>query len=198
MDFSVNIVICLVFCCFWDTESRESNEVLSVINGGAEGIWGETQFCTSGHANGFAIKVQKPQGILKDDTSLNGIRLYCTSGETIESSVGSKGEWSKSKNCSKGYLDSFSLNVEEPQGVLDDTAANNIQFYCRNGEMFDLLKGESEEWGHYGPWSLSCKPGAICGIQTKVDPGKSRVFSDNTGLNDVKFYCCDLNDSNVS
>ncbi|XP_067322401.1 vitelline membrane outer layer protein 1-like [Anolis sagrei] len=188
MDLSVNIVICLVFCCVWDAESRVSNAVLTVPNGGAQGDWGETQFCTTGYATGFAIKVHAPQGMFKDDTSLNGVRLYCKSGEIIESTVGANGEWSKSKNCPKDHLNSFSLNVESSQGMLDDSGANNIQFRCQNG---DVMKGESKEWGHFGPWSKDCEPGAICGIQTKVDLGKTGIFSDDTGLNDVKFYCCD-------
>ncbi|XP_062830660.1 vitelline membrane outer layer protein 1-like [Anolis carolinensis] len=188
MDLSVTIAICLMFCCIWDAESRKSNGVLTVPNGAPGGTWGELQFCTSGHANGFAIKVQKPQGILKDDTSLNGIRLYCKSGETIESTVGLKGDWSKSIICSKGFLNSFSLNVEKPQGLLDDSAANNIKFKCQDGEE---LKGNSYEWGTFGPWSLSCETGAICGIQTRVQPDKTGVLGDDTGLNDVKFHCCD-------
>ncbi|XP_067322402.1 vitelline membrane outer layer protein 1-like [Anolis sagrei] len=188
MDLSVNIAICLVFCCVWDAESRESNAVLTVPNGAQWGDWGETQFCTSGYANGFAIKVQAPQGMFKDDSSLNGIRLYCQSGETIESSVGGKGEWSKTISCSKDYLSSFSLNVEAAQGPMDDSTANNILFKCQSGEQ---LKGESKEWGTYGPWSKACEKGAICGIQSKVEPEKAGIMHDNTGLNDVKFYCCD-------
>ncbi|XP_067322649.1 vitelline membrane outer layer protein 1-like [Anolis sagrei] len=187
MDLSKIIVICLVFCCVWDAESRKSNSVLSVPNGAQWGDWGEIQLCTTGHANAFAIKVEAPQGF-HDDSSLNGIRLYCESGETVESAVGSKGEWSKSINCSKDFLKSFSLNVEKPQGLFDDTAANNIQFKCQSGEQ---LKGLSKEWGKFGPWSEACEPGAICGIQTKVEPYKGGLFHDNTGLNDVKFYCCD-------
>ncbi|XP_062830663.1 vitelline membrane outer layer protein 1-like [Anolis carolinensis] len=187
MDLSKIIVICLVFCCVWDTESRKTNTLLKVPNGARWGDWGEIQICTSGHAKGFAIKVQEPQG-MGDDSSLNAIRLYCESGETIESTAGVKGEWSNSINCSKGFLNSFSLNVEKSQGPLDDSAANNIKFKCQDGEE---LKGNSYEWGTFGPWSKPCETGAICGIQTRVEPANRGFFTDDTGLNDVQFYCCD-------
>ena len=42
------------------------------------GTWGDTEFCPSGHyAYGFRLRVESDQGPYKDDTALNGIRLYC-------------------------------------------------------------------------------------------------------------------------
>ncbi|XP_067322400.1 vitelline membrane outer layer protein 1-like [Anolis sagrei] len=193
MDLFMDIVIYLVFCCVWkvaasaaSAESRKSSSILAVPNGAKWGKWTSPKFCTSGYVNGFAIRVQEPAGITEDDTSLNDIRLYCTSGETITFGIAGFGQWSEKISCSKGYLNSFSLNVEKSQGILDDTGANNIQFKCQNG---DLLKLSSYEWGTFGPWSKSCDPGAICGSQAKVE--EPLPIGDNTGLNDIIFYCCD-------
>ncbi|KAH0625147.1 hypothetical protein JD844_033299 [Phrynosoma platyrhinos] len=186
MDLSNSIVIFLIFsCCVWDTESRSYNAILTVSNGGKWGDWGKEEFCPEGYARAFSIKAQKKQGI-KDDTGLNGIRLECESGAVIESTVGKEGKWSRIKRCPEGNLNSFTLNVEPPKGAGDDTAANNIQFTCTDGTV---LKGEAKEWGKYGDWSKHCPAGGICGIQTKVEAPKKAA--DNTGLNDVQFYCCE-------
>ncbi|NXN86589.1 VMO1 protein, partial [Bombycilla garrulus] len=43
--------------------------------------------------------------------------------------------------------------------------------------------------GYWGRWSLSCTSSCgVCGIRTRVDPFSDS--NDNTGLNDVKLYCC--------
>uniref|UniRef100_A0A670IWA2 Vitelline membrane outer layer 1 homolog n=1 Tax=Podarcis muralis TaxID=64176 RepID=A0A670IWA2_PODMU len=135
------------------------------------------------------------RGITGDDTSLNGIRLHCSSGGVrttlLTFVVESKsfqfgwGEWTEVKKCPKGYLVAFTLKVEAPQWLGDNTAANNIQFKCGDGTV---LEGESTDFGTYGDWSKHCTAGAICGIQTKV---KDVARGDNTALNDVKFFCCD-------
>ncbi|KAM3837614.1 vitelline membrane outer layer protein 1-like [Vipera latastei] len=172
----------------WNAECRDYNLVLRVPNGGQWGEWGKMAICSKGHANGFSLKVQPPQGGVIDDTSLNGIRLYCTEGEVIQSATGTFGVWGDVEKCSDGNLMSFALQVEAPQGPGDDTAANNIKFTCQNRQV---LKGSSNNWGTYGPWSDSCKVGAICGIQTKIEPLSTLPVFDNTGLNDVQFVCCD-------
>ncbi|XP_053162296.1 vitelline membrane outer layer protein 1-like [Hemicordylus capensis] len=134
------------------------------------------------------IPVQDYQGPLawNDDTGLNGIRLHCTDGTTIESTVGHVGNWREIDSCPKGNLQQFSLQVEKPQGIRDDTAANNILFRCGCGAV---LKGRGHNWGKFGDWSKSCAPGFICGIATRVEAYQGTA--DDTALNDVKFYCCD-------
>ncbi|XP_060129990.1 vitelline membrane outer layer protein 1-like [Zootoca vivipara] len=129
-------------------------------------------------------QVQEKQGKNKDDTSLNGIRLHCNKGAAVESTVGPKGNWTKIEECRRGLLISFDLRVEGPQLMLDDTAANNIQFSCTDGTR---LEGKSTNFGTYGPWSKRCTTGAICGIQTKVE---ASAQVDSTALNDAKFFCC--------
>ncbi|XP_061485583.1 vitelline membrane outer layer protein 1-like [Rhineura floridana] len=190
MDLSITTVLFSIFSsCLCDAEARKYTTVLTVPNGARWGIWGETEFCPKGHANGFQLKVEphRPNLILKDETSLNGIRLYCTDDTQIESSVGMWGDWTKAEVCPEGNLISFSLRVQAEQGLLfDDKGGDNIRFACEHGAV---LTGHSNDWGTFGPWSPPCPQGAICGIQTKVEPPQGQ--GDDTALNDVRFYCCD-------
>lgn len=82
------------------------------------------------------FKVEDP--IQGDDTALNGIRLHCIDASkassnshrdyaSVQSDVGSWGEWKDIKWCPSGFLTDFQLRVESSQGDGDDTAANNIQ-----------------------------------------------------------------------
>ncbi|KAF4098992.1 hypothetical protein G5714_021022 [Onychostoma macrolepis] len=153
--------------------------------------------CPTGtYAAGFSLKVEYPVGH-RDDTALNGIQLHCVKKNSkglphsyhnyasVRSDVGSWGRWTDIKWCPSGFLTAFQLRVERPQGVGDDTAANNIRFKCSRGSF---LLGDGTHWGDWGDWSQTCKRKGICGIKTRVEG--PRGIGDDTALNDVRMFCC--------
>nr|AAX54597.1 vitelline membrane outer layer protein I-like protein [Pacifastacus leniusculus] len=158
-------------------------------NGGPWGDWGSESHCPpNSFATGFAIKVERPVGD-SDDTSINGIKLFCTSGnDGSETEVTSNqqqwGSWTDRRQCPHGRLTSMRLRVEGRQGSGDDTAANNLDMRCQNGQE---LGGGGNNWGDWSPWE-TCQLGqAICGLQTRVEGTQA---GDDTALNDVIFLCC--------
>ncbi|KAJ7322455.1 hypothetical protein JRQ81_018742 [Phrynocephalus forsythii] len=174
--------------------SRRSYGNISVPNGGPWGEWTWVDMCPgNGYAIGFSIKVLENGGFFKDDSTLNGIRLYCSLQEEnvmyyVESESGEFGEWSRIRWCpQQAALHAFQLKVEPYAVRLDNTAANNIKFHCDNGYSLEQRGGP---FGDYGQWSKICPKGAICGIQTKLQPYQG-PFKDDTGLNDVRFPCCE-------
>ncbi|XP_069506414.1 vitelline membrane outer layer protein 1 homolog [Ambystoma mexicanum] len=179
----------LVLVSGW-ADGRAYTSMISVANGGASGKWYAIQLCPDRiYARGFSVKVDTPQGI-GDDTGLNGIRLICTGpkrkkSKTIHSATLRWGAWTADSWCPAGVLRSFSLRVQPWQGVFgDSTGANNIRFRCSDGSA---IEGRGGSLGDYGGWSESCKKG-ICGIQTRAQPPQG--FRDDTGVNDVRFLCC--------
>ncbi|XP_077197685.1 vitelline membrane outer layer protein 1-like [Paroedura picta] len=190
MQFTIASAVSLpLLCCLSGVEARSYTSILSVPNGLPFGEWGQMEFCPTGYAKGFSLKVHPYMGPFADDTSLNAIRLHCSDGSTITSLEGVSdryGTWSSERSCKSGFLNSFSLRVTPPQGIRDDTAADNIMFTCTDGTE---LEGSGHDWGHYGKWSFSCQGGGICGIQTRVYFALF-VGEDRTALNDVKFFCC--------
>ncbi|NWT82060.1 VMO1 protein, partial [Lanius ludovicianus] len=190
MQLLIPSILCLLgSCCLWGTESRQYESILTVPNGGPWGSWGHKQFCPTGYAKGFELKVSihffRGVWLFGDDTALNGVRLLCTDGTVIESSVGCWGNWTEAQLCSSNKLVSFSLRVERWQYLRDNTAVNNVRFACSNGTQ---LEGRGLLGGHYGPWSSNCTSGAICGLQTKVEEPQGKW--DDTALNDMRVFCC--------
>ncbi|XP_060564219.1 vitelline membrane outer layer protein 1-like [Ruditapes philippinarum] len=168
------------------------------------GTWGSMQYCPKGsYAAGYVMKIEPKQGD-RDDTSLNGIMLVCSSlegglfGGTITSTVGRFGDWGEVIICPKYmFLKEFALQVEEYRHNGDDTAANYIKFRCGRMDSGDSGSCNYEIaltpgygfWGVISGWSRACPPNsAICGIQTKVEDYQRN--GDDTSLNDVKFMCC--------
>lgn len=161
------------------------------------GEWGSFERCPNGtYAHGFQLKSERFQGIFSDDTALNGIRLFCGDPDkndtaVITSAVGPFGDWGKVFKCDF-ELNGFQILVEPPQGAGDDTAANNIGFYC-SSLTTTYFEGDGLSFST-AVWSPPqfC-PGSglqfICGIQTKVDmtPNKSsgckcRILSFNNNF----------------
>ncbi|KAM4039429.1 vitelline membrane outer layer protein 1 homolog [Anomaloglossus baeobatrachus] len=168
------------------------SNIISVSNGAQWGQWGEWVKCPNGsEARGFSLKVED-QHLKGDDTAVNGIRLHCTKckpphdEKTITSAVAPWGVWKPARYCNCGILSGFTLSVEPNQKEGDDTAVNNIKFQCTDKGQ---VEGRGLYWGEYGDWSETCAKG-ICGLRTKVQGNEKTPCDDNTGLNDVQFYCC--------
>ncbi|XP_043090327.1 vitelline membrane outer layer protein 1-like [Puntigrus tetrazona] len=163
------------------------------------GSWGFKDICPTGkYAAGFSLKVEKlSHGFWDDNTALNGIRLHCIDPskglsksyenyDSVQSNVGSWGQWTGIKWCPSGFLTAFQLRVEPSQGIEDDSAANNIRFRCSDGSV---LEGDGTAWGHWGSWSDTCGGKWICGIMTQVEDPQG--IGDDTALNDVWMICCE-------
>ena len=67
----------------------------------------------------------------------------------------------------------------------DDTAGNSVNMICTDET---ILQGNGREWGTWSSMVFCPFNTAICGIKTRVEPENK----DNTALNDVEFFCCEL------
>ncbi|XP_050755902.1 vitelline membrane outer layer protein 1 homolog [Gymnogyps californianus] len=178
----------------WDLGGSDAS-VIAVPNGGPWGDWAWPEMCPKGsYASGVSFKVEAPQGVMEDDTALNGIRLHCSrggdpsGGYTAESQSGRWGHWSEACWCPhRGRLVGFALRVQPPQrGLLsDEVAATSARFACSDGHV---LEGPGSTWGQWGSWSPQC-PRAVCGIQTRQEPARG-LKRDDTALNDLRLFCC--------
>ncbi|MEE6505925.1 hypothetical protein FKM82_007391 [Ascaphus truei] len=98
----------------------------------AEGSWGSwtsTFWCRNSHLISFSLRVESPQGD-GDDTAANNIKFKCSDQRELEgtsTSWGTYGDWSQS--CRYGIC-GIQTKVEPNQGKGDDTALNDVQFFC--------------------------------------------------------------------
>ncbi|KAH0625146.1 hypothetical protein JD844_033298 [Phrynosoma platyrhinos] len=86
--------------------------------------------CPQGNLNAFTLNVEPPKGA-GDDTAANNIQFSCTDGSKLKGEAkewGKYGEWSK--QCPAGGICGIQTKVEPPQGIRDDTALNDVQFFC--------------------------------------------------------------------
>ncbi|XP_010569555.1 PREDICTED: vitelline membrane outer layer protein 1 homolog [Haliaeetus leucocephalus] len=129
------------------------------------GDWAWLEMCPKGfYTSGVSFKVEPPQGVMEDDTALNGIWLHC----------------SRSGDPSGGYT------AESQSGRLlsNEVATTSAHFACSDGHV---LEGPGSAWGQWGGWSPRC-PRVVCGIQTQQDPAWG-LKRDDTALNDLHLFC---------
>ncbi|XP_041650069.1 vitelline membrane outer layer protein 1 homolog [Cheilinus undulatus] len=104
-------------------------------NSGFWGGWTSAQYCDGGVLTAFQLRVEAPVGG-GDDTAANNIRFRCSSNPTLEGQGmgwGDYGGWSET--CTNGGICGIKTKVEGRQGGGDDTALNDVRFYCCDRKM---------------------------------------------------------------
>ncbi|XP_045118100.1 vitelline membrane outer layer protein 1-like [Portunus trituberculatus] len=186
-----------------DDRAKETHITLALDWAMNWGTWGPQEFCPEGtFAYAFEIKVEPEDS--NDDTSMNGIQLYCRlpmdAGHdglpprkgarefSITSNVARWGNWRGMRSCTEGLLTGLKMKSEEDQGFfVDDTAANDLEMQCNHSTT--TLNGGGNHWGFYSSWATCPEGWAICGLMTRVE---AESATDDTALNDVRMYCCQV------
>ncbi|XP_058271598.1 vitelline membrane outer layer protein 1-like [Hemibagrus wyckioides] len=97
---------------------------------GSWGSWTQNIWCPKGVLQAFQLRVESGQG-RGDDTAANNIRFSCTGGVELTGSGMYWGEWGGwSEKCVGAGICGIQTKVESPQGSGDDTALNDVTFYC--------------------------------------------------------------------
>ncbi|MCX4244783.1 M57 family metalloprotease [Paraliomyxa miuraensis] len=178
----------------------------SIVPGqGNWGTWHPTVYCKPGtYAVGYRMRVESYQGgglwFGNDDTALNSVQLLCkdpATGKTslISSHDGLWGSWYATSSCpgSNNYLKSARMRIESSQGGgnEDDTAANDVQFGCSQGETIHAPGGQG--WGSWNSWKQCPSGTAVCGLRSRVESYQGD--GDDTAMNGLDLKCCNLDGS---
>jgi hypothetical protein len=114
-----------------------SQNIAIYSNQGAWGNWRGKKYCKTNKIKGFQLKSEPPQGSKSDDTAANDLKLFCSDGSELNSNTAPTwGTWDPIFYCplnSKGqetFICGLKTQVEPSQNKGDDTALNNVIFYC--------------------------------------------------------------------
>ncbi|XP_032075631.1 vitelline membrane outer layer protein 1-like [Thamnophis elegans] len=100
---------------------------------GPWGKWTKNKFCRKGFLVSFSLRVEPHQGMF-DDTAVNNIQFKCSGRKRLRgrgNKLGKFGPWST--RCPSNGICGMRTRVEDAQGITDDdTALNDVIFYCCN------------------------------------------------------------------
>lgn len=199
----MRIFLLLIFNLFYLTHSHRPKyqKVVSWIQSPRVTAWGnpgKKELCPRGSwVTAMNLKIESKVH-LGDDTSLNGIKLSCSTLDgkivgTITSKEGPWGTYRSNIECKRGFATGFQLRSEPSQGMGDDVAAVNLKLRCTdfNRKVYYASGEELTDWGKYTTEQV-CPPNtAICGILTHVEDSQG-VLGDDTALNNVDMACCKI------
>ena len=114
---------------------------------GPWGYWSKPYEClrSSGHESfiiKFALKVEPRRGNFRDDSAANNIKFQCRPMESrreyliegVGGPWGTYGEWSGSCPL-RSAICGLQTKVASPRGPGDDTALNDVRFFCCNDRL---------------------------------------------------------------
>lgn len=97
---------------------------------GRWGAWSEPQWCPGGgFLVAFSLRVEVPT-TPGDNTAANNVLFRCSDSTELEGpglAWGDFGDWSEP--CPKGMC-GLQTKIERPRGLRDDTALNDVRFFC--------------------------------------------------------------------
>ncbi|NXI61022.1 VMO1 protein, partial [Anseranas semipalmata] len=136
--------------------------------------------------------VELPQGVMGDNTVLNGVWLHCSRKGmltvTTQLSPRAWGAWTcsaKPTRCPQWGHQGASVQPPQHGFLHNDVAATSAHFTCSNRQV---LEGPGSIWGQWGGWSPQC-PRVVCGIQTWQEPAWG-LKRDDTALKYLRLFCC--------
>ncbi|KAG2458478.1 vitelline membrane outer layer protein 1 homolog [Polypterus senegalus] len=113
--------------CKASVVSTETHRIES--ESGQWGTWKNPTWCRNSFLKAFILKVQPPR-VNGDDTAATDIKFICAD-DTIAKNEPVMASWGdKSGDCEKG-ISGIQTKVQPPQGDGDDTALNDVRFFCR-------------------------------------------------------------------
>ncbi|KAI5612878.1 vitelline membrane outer layer protein 1, partial [Silurus asotus] len=97
---------------------------------GSWGSWTQNVWCPNGVLTAFQLQVESYQWLL-DDSAATNIRFICTGNQVLEGSGMNWGYWgSWSTVCAENGICGIQTKVDSPNWQRDDTALNDVLFYC--------------------------------------------------------------------
>ena len=132
-------------------------------------------------------------------TDLEGIKIECYDRNTggymgfITSHAGFWGDWlprivPTPYVVGNPYVSGL-MRIEAPQGIGDDTAANDVAMRGLMETTFNTPPWATP-WGTWGQVAWCPTGTAICGVNTRMEAPQG--VGDDTALNGVAFACCNF------